>query len=216
MASGDRTKAILGKATYFLGKDFYNQPGLLELAYDIISDCQRKLAEETKCLEGTTTYSVVAEQESYAEPSGYYRLNNIALPSGQYLPLIEIDEFALDRLKKLYVTGSPQAPLYFCRWNGNIIFYPAPKASGTYTMNYWKTPTTTPSASVDPEIPSMFDTALYYNLIAELAPAEVINKPDIATLYLARYEQEKRRALEAWRGTKSQHYRVYSSEAGLR
>ena len=208
MAAGDRSDKIRDKVKTITGlTETYIQDVLIFLLLD---EVQRDVAEETLCIESSGTLTIVASTASYAEPTGFYRSMKLALPSTMIVPITEIDYDEYDRISKVSTTSASQSPIYFTRWAGNVIFYPTPSTSGTYTWYFWKIPSTTTSTSIDPETPARMDTLLFYGVMYKILP----HKQDFkgAEYYRSLYETELLKEKKRQRGSKSMSLPIYSSE----
>jgi len=202
MAAGDRTKRIRDKVRMYVGVDEVKITQAL--IFLTIDDYQRRIAEETLCIEGSASLSV--SNGTVSEPSGFYRLRFIELPDSQILQLREVDLEEFDGLEKSTLSAI-QTPAYFKRWNGTITFYPNP-GTASYTAWYYKIPSTNVSASVDPETPARFDDAIKYGVLSELLP--LVEKS--GEYYRQLYAQELGRALNSHRRTKTLPLELYAHE----
>lgn len=177
-----------------------------KLIYSVMTSIERKLAEETLCLESSDTIAVSSGTATYDEPSNFYRLKLISLPSGQTFTPEEIDKVALDNLQRNSWTVTAQRPYYFNRWEGQITFYPSPNASATYTVYYFRVPSYELGESVDPETPSYMDTALEYGTLADLLP--LTGKFKEGDYFRGKFELELQRAISSRRRTQKGIYSI--------
>lgn len=174
----NRTSRITDQATIILSG--YGGKGLrrvmdaipAELTYRVLQRGQEYLAEETLCIEKSATLTLSGG--SATEPSGFFRMNFIALPSTMPYQMTEIDIREKERLARVLnvdnpVTGSiAEKYKFFYRYGGTIYTWPA-LTDGSYTMYYWGTPTTTVDQDTNPETPARMDRALVYWLVREMA-----------------------------------------------
>jgi len=140
------------------------------------------------------------ESPAGASTSGFFRLKYIELPSGFSRQLEEISPIMRDSLERWPQTPTIQYPVAYSIFDEILTFYPAPTAAGTYIIHFYKIPTTNLGASVEPEITSTFDTALYYGAVAELAPAV---KGSLFEPYQQLYRAEMQRVVGTHRTRKS-------------
>lgn len=210
MASGDRTKQIMGKVQFALaGLNSGNIPGIVQrvpdtLFFDTMGEIATRLCEDTLCLEKSTAVLAVSTSAA-SEPTGFYRGKLIVMPSGYSLQLRELSVNDFDLLTRPTTTTAGQSPLYYKRFGGTITFYPT-VASATYTMFYHGIPTTTPSASVDPETPSFMDKCIEYGTMAELS--SMMGDQTKYAIYMDKYERERVRAMQSFRKTKTVAYTI--------
>jgi hypothetical protein len=189
-STGDRSKKILGKIVNTVSGAVGRHPKLEfnipeTLIYDIMGDYVTKMAQEFHCLETSSTLTVSSSAAS--EPTGFLKFKQIELDTDLYIQPKEIDVKDYDILQRRDYTDPIQTPLYYKRWNGTITFFPA-VTSDSYTAYWYTLPTTTPSATVDPETPAQYDKAIEYGAISEVAV--MAGRNDLAGLYLKRYEEE--------------------------
>lgn len=147
-------------------------------------------------------FSGALTQGQTLDPSGFFRLHYIELPSSFQFPLQEISPIIRDANTRWprnnVITG--QNPEAFSILADVITFYPSIDAAEDYTIHYYKKPTTNLSPTVDPEITDSFDTALYYGAIAELAPA--FNK-ELFIPFSQKYQAEIERVIAIQQRRKS-------------
>lgn len=174
------------------------------LIYDRMSAVQRRLAEESLCLERSEDVSIVASTADYDEPSGYYKLKQINLPSGSTIEPVEVDQATFNNLSRVGVATT--AVQYFSRWNGQIHFWPTPGSAATWTFFYYALPVYDLGRSNDPETPSYMDDAIEYGALAELLP--LAGKFDLAQFYAAKYAMEQQRVKDSWRTTKNNIHEI--------
>lgn len=187
---GDRSKNILGKVLLMISggvgkmsKANFNIPEAV--IYSVMGDYATKLAQELFCLETSSTLTVTDSEAS--EPTGFLKLKQIELGTDLYIQPKELDVSDFDIVTRYQYSDSIQTPLYYKRWNGTITFNPT-IASDSYTAYWYSLPTTTPSASADPETPAKYDKAIEYGTISEIA--NMAGRVDLANLYLNKYQQE--------------------------
>lgn len=210
MAAGDRTKLIRDRCRAFYGLVNGSIPNSINLdlyIYDTIDAIQKRIAEETLCLEVEANLSIA--DSIAAEPSGFYRLKFVELPSSStnFIP-DEVDPLEFDHLTRTAV-DSPLGYYWFKRWDGNIEFFPRP-GTATWSIHYYAVPTTNVSASVDPETPSIFDKAIEYGVLADVAPTTA--KPAAGGVYADMYGREFERARSAYRRTKTVGLSIYQDD----
>lgn len=210
MAAGDRTKLIRDRAIVFAGllpKMAADRPAFEKLVFQTIDSYQKRIAEEVLCLEGKTDLSINSSGEA-TEPSGFYRLKFIERPSSLRINFApeEVDPVEFDYIKRVITGSGGLSQYYFKRWNGTLTFHPNPGAV-TWTIHYYKVPTTNVSSTVDPEIPTMFDKALEYAVISELMP--FAEKFEAAQYYRGLFEMELNRVRTSFRRTKTVGLSIY-------
>lgn len=206
-----RSKNILARVRTLLnahGDDPLNNDQIFFTA----TEKGRDIAESFMCVESSLSLSIVANTATYdlttsgGNPTGWYRLKYLAAPSTDRTTVLEKDKGEFDFFKR-YTRVSTGLPIWYINiWGGTLEFYPTPTASATWTLFFYKSPTTTISKTVAPETPSAFDTAIVYGTIAELAP--LLGKTDVAEFYAGLYEAEKMRGLNAWRGQRSEPQQI--------
>ena len=207
MAAGDRTKKIVGRVWAIIADGGPNIPAPVDresLIHGAINDFQRRIAEEALCVE--TSANLTVSSGTTSEPSGFFRFKLIALPSGQTLQVEELDLTEYDYITRYSPTSFPQSPIYFKRWAGTLTFYPTP-SNATYTGYYWKIPSTDVSTSVDPETPAIFDKAIEYGVLSDIAA--LVRKPDLIKIYHPLFLEELERVKSSWRRTKRGSYDIY-------
>lgn len=203
MPTGDRSKTILTRVQAAVAGLDQGSLSLLQKTvtptqiFDLAQEAQRRLATELLCLEKDATVTFTSGVG--AEPTGFYRLKQIQLPTTQTWQPTEVSAEQYDDLLRGYFSGG-QTPAWFWRWNGSIRLFPVP-ATGDYTVYYYGIPTTTISVSVDPETPSYMDDALMFYAIRELAVAA--GKNDLVGFYGKMFESERDRLQGMWRKSKS-------------
>jgi hypothetical protein len=212
LGTGDRSKKILGKIQLAVTGSVDESAKLNlkipeETIYDIMGDYAMKVAQETLCLENSSTLTIV--NSTTTEPSGFLRLKLIELDENLSLPLVEIDLEDFDGLSRYDFAGTAQTPLYYKRWNGTITLNPD-VATGSYPVYYWGVPTTTPSSTIDPETPAKFDKAIEYGTLSEVAM--IIGRNDLAGVANIKYESEIGKIkINQWK-TKSRMLQLQSHE----
>lgn len=167
----------------------------LTVIHDQIQRAQTILAEETLCLESTGTLTV--SSNSATQPTDFYRLKLIRMPSLQWYQAQEIDVGEWDQISRLikFAVGTQ----WYYRWNGTIKFY-YNLADGSYDVYYYALPSTTVSTSVDPVVPAYMDNALTLFAVKELLP--IAGKADRAGFYEAKYREEMERVMRSYRRSK--------------
>ena len=125
---------------------------------------------------------------------------------GSTLQVEEVSIEEYDYITRSITFPAPQKPLYFKRWNGTFTFYPTP-SDNSYTLFFWKIPTTNMSSSVDPETPAVFDPVLEYMSVSKLAP--FVGKFDLVPIYDGLYRREMDHAVESRRRTKRSSHSIY-------
>jgi len=171
--------------------------------YDKLQRAQEHLAQEFLCIEKSDA-TLTMTSGVITEPTGFYRIKQIVLPSGQYVQPVEVDIEVYDQLTRTYFTAG-QEPTFYKRWGGSITFFPTP-SDGTYTMHYYGVPTTQIAQSQNPETPQILDEALFYFAMKECAPA--VGRLDLVPLYEGKYMAEKSRSLGSWQRAKTINYAV--------
>ena len=166
--------------------------------YDKLDEAQHQIASDLLCIEksGTLTMS----SGSASEPSGFYRLKQIVLPTSQTVQPIEVTASEYDDIIRKYTTNTGQSPIFYWRWAGSIKTYPN-LSDGSYTVYYFGVPTTTIAYGTEPETPTYMDRALLFWAVKECAM--MVGRADLATMYDERYDRERSSCLKRWRGTKT-------------
>lgn len=176
--------------------------------YDSLNDVQRNIAIDTLCLESSSTITTNSSGVA-TEPTGYFRLKRIVFPDNTEIFPVELDVQEYDVIQHQLFTNISTTVQYYKRWNGSFTFFPNPGVQ-TWTIHFYKTPTSTIDASTDPEIPQYMDKMLEYGAITQL----LLYKNDEASLakaqmYTALYEGERARRIAEWRRTKTVSNEIY-------
>jgi len=176
--------------------------------YDGLNDVQRQIAQRLLCLEATSTITTNSSGVA-SEPDGYYRLKRIVLPDNSYIFPKEIDVQEYDVLQHLLFTDISTSVQYFKRWNGSFTFFPNPGVQ-TWTIYFYKNPTTTITSSDDPEIPEYMDEALLYGTLGQLLLYKNSAEGLAASkMYRDLYEREMKNLVDRWRGSKTNSNEIY-------
>lgn len=190
MATGDRSKKILGKVQLSIvgsinkvSKFNFNIPETV--IYDIIGDYATKIAQELFCLETSSTLTV--SSSTVSEPTGFLKFKQIQLDTSLLIQPVELDVEEYDRVSRSQITDWVQTPLYYKRWGGTITFFPA-VTSASYTAYWYKIPTTTPSSSIDPETSAQYDKAIEYGVVMDVAT--MAGRNDLNAMYEEKYQRE--------------------------
>lgn len=168
------------------------------LLYDIVQRGQEMLAEETLCIEKSATLAF--SSGSAAEPTGFYRMEYLVLPSSVANQAIEIDRQEQDRLSRLLTAqdtaggNAVPADQYLYRRAGTIYSW-ASLTDGDYTLYYWGRPTTTVASDTNPETPAYMDTCLLYYLVKEAA--HIVESDKTMALYEQKFQMEFERIQSA-------------------
>lgn len=176
--------------------------------YDGLNDVQRQISQRLLCLEATSTITTNSSGVA-SEPTGFYRLKRIVMPDNTYIFPKEIDVEEYDVLEHLLFTNIATRVQYYKRWNGSFTFFPNPGVQ-TWAIYYYKNPTTTISASDDPEIPEYMDEALFYGTIAQILLYK--NTPEAfaaSKMYRDMHDREMKTLIERWRATKTNSNTIY-------
>lgn len=160
--------------------------------------------------DNTSVSFMIGASDAFLESSiqnsttGFYRINFVQLPSGSTQNLKQVNRATLTWLK--LNGGTPTTkPTHFSVYDNTIEFWYTPSA-GTYTVHYYKTPTTAISSSSNPETPERFDPLIKYGAICELAP--MVGKFDLAAYYAKLYADEMQKAPTKEELTKSQFNKI--------
>jgi len=174
MAVGDRSRFIRQNVMGALHDQSGLGEGQLEIVYDSINRVQRRIVEETQCLEAQFDLITVSGQELYSLPSDFLR-ERILIPTGSSIPLQEISLSKLDKLKRLQSTSTSTGIFYYYKWNGQLGLVGSqglsPSDSITISIYYWRSPdaeTETISDTYDPILDRRWDTALFYGAVADI------------------------------------------------
>lgn len=208
MLSGtDRSKHILSRTRMILG---LNDDTIVqsEQIFLVASEKQRELAEDWNCIESSMSLAVVSGTKDYdlttvaGNPTGFNRLKLLAPPMTSRSIIYELDVNEEDFYER-YTRVSTGLPIWYIKiFQGSLHFFPTPTATETWTVYFYKSPTTTISKTVGPETPSAFDTALVFGTVAELAGG--IGKPDLVSVYMPLYQQAVEQAITRYRGTRTE------------
>lgn len=195
MAAGDRTTGILGRVRLRTGLDTKKYPD--SLIYSTIGLAAQELAERILCLEQSGTITIDANGDA-STPAGFYRLKQIVMPTNVRFQPTELDPQRFDLVKRQLFSAATTYVQWYKIWgNGaTISFYPVP-AIATWTILYYGLPTTTPSASVDPETPARMDRMIEYYVCSDILPI------DQSVPFRALYNQELEREFLSQRRTKT-------------
>lgn len=206
-----RSKYILGRTRTILGLKTDSPVGNDQIFFTA-TERSRDIAESLLCVESSMSLSIVANTSTYdlttsgGNPTGFFHLKLLAAPLTDRTTVIEKDPGEFDFFRR-YTRVSTGLPIWYINiWNGTLTFFPTPSASATWTLYFYKSPTTTISKTVGPETPSPFDTAIIYGTVSELAL--MAGKDNLGALYMQKYEEEKQRGLEAWRGTRTEPQQI--------
>jgi hypothetical protein len=161
--------------------------------------------------DNTKVSFMIGASDAYLESSisntttGFYRINFIELTTGYTQDLKQVNRGMLKWLK--LNGGDPKTvPTHFSVYDNSVEFWGTPDKAGTYTVHYYKVPTTTISALVNPETPERFDPIIKYGTICELAP--MIGKYDLATYYENKLKEEMQGGTGKQELTKSQFNKI--------
>ena len=203
-STSNRIGKILSQAVWILDKYADGRiKGVMRtlpsaLLYDIVQRGQEMLAEETLCLEKSATLAF--SSGSSAEPTGFYRMDFLVLPSTSGEQPIEIDIEEKDRLTRMLTAqdtaggNAVPADQYLYRRAGTLYSW-ASLTDGNYTLYYWGRPTTTVASDTNPETPAYMDTCLLYYLVKEAAP--IIEEDKTAIMFEQKFQMELDRILSA-------------------
>lgn len=144
--------------------------------YESMHRVQKRIAEESFCLEGTVEITTAAGQETYAVPDDFiveYKL----MPAAS-TPLQEINLTMVDKLKRARASSdstdtSVNNVFYYYKWGNEIGFLQAnggsPQDAQVITMYYYRQPDDTiPSDTIDLEVNSRWDTVIALGVLADL------------------------------------------------
>lgn len=206
-----RSKYILGRVRDILGLKDESRIGNDQI-FAIATEKSRDLAESLMIIESSMSLSIVANTNTYdlttsgGNPTGFYRVKLIAPPLTDRTTMVELDRNEIDFYQR-YTRVSTGLPIwYYSLWGGTMTMYPIPTASSTWTIYFYKSPTTVISKSVAPETPSSFDSTIVYGTVAELAP--MVSRADLAQNYIEMYIADKQRAIEAFRATRTENKQI--------
>ena len=175
MAIGDRSKNIRMNVMQSLKDPSGLGDGQVEIVYDSLNRVQKRIAEESECLEDIFNITLISGQELYTLPSDFLR-ERMVVPVGGSVAITQIGMDDLARLRLLQSSGSSSPDIaYYYKWNGQIGFMDAngiaPSTSSTITLYYWRYPNIVSeimSDTVDPVIDQRWDTALFYGALADI------------------------------------------------
>lgn len=197
-----RAKKIRNRIRLIVGADNGTVPN--KLIYDRMDAVQRRLAEESLCLERSEDVSIVSGTADYDTPTGYFKLKHIQLSSGTTVEPQEVTRQEFNELTRVGVATTAQ--LYFTRWNNQISFYPTPSSSDTWTFYYYALPVYTLGRSNDPETPTYMDDAIEYGALSELLP--LAKNFELGQFYDGKFRMEEQRVKDSWRTTKNNIHQV--------
>lgn len=196
-----RSKNILTRVRIALGNpDDLKMPS--DNIFFIATEKQRDIAETYMVLESSMDLSIVANTADYdltggSVPTGFFRKKLIAPPSGSRSIIFELDVNEFDFYKR-YTRVSTGLPIWYVKiWQGTLTFFPTPTATETWKLFFYKSPITTISKTVAPELSSSFDSAIVFATVMELDPAQFEK-------YLPLYEQALERAINSYRATRTE------------
>jgi hypothetical protein len=200
MAAGDRTDGIFGRVQLTLGTLDWKKLALIvknipnQLIYDLIDQAQQRIAEDTLCIEKSTTTLAVSSGVA-SEPTGFFRIKLLLAPSGKTCQLQEVDPVEWDFWNRA-TSVTAQTPSIYKRYGGSITFWPTPD-DGNYSLLYFGTPTTNVTTAIDPETPVLFDKAIEYAVVRD--GAAIVGRVDLVPIYATLYQQELARIKERYR-----------------
>lgn len=179
--------------------------------FAVATEVSKTIAEEFTCIESSVSLPIVANTASYdlttisGSTTGFFRLKLIAPPTTSNTKFTEFDSDSFDNLERYSSTTIQAYDQYFKIWDDTIKFYPTPTSSATYTIYYYKIPTTTISTSVSPETPQQFDNAIILGTLEELLASDF---GDLSDKYSMKYMQSKSECFLNWRNTKTTSHNV--------
>ncbi len=180
------------------GLKFDNMHVTNDHIYRLADMIQQRLAEDYLCIESSFSLSVVANTSTYdlttngGSATGFFRMKILSPPVGTTVLPVEIDLPFAEEITRSALSTTGFQVLYYRIWNGQLKIIPTPTSSATWTVWYYKTPTTEISSSTAPETPAVFDNSIVYGVLSELSP-----------IMTGKYEIEAKRALNGWRAKHS-------------
>ena len=170
--------------------------------FDSLNDTQDQICQRLFCLEKSATITTDINGTA-SVPTGFLRLKRIVMPDGTQIFPKELDVMEFDLLQHLLFTNISNTIQYYKIWNGVITLFPTPSIQ-SYTMYYYGLPTTDISASVEPEVPYWMDDCIRFgctaDMLVQLGDEKSLPK---AQYWKQLYDEEVKRLLEVWRGTKT-------------
>lgn len=136
--------------------------------YDLIYQAEMEIARETKMLEGVTTTTSTAADNTYSFPTGVLEIKRVEY-NGCKLQRIDFREDDAITLANSDTTAQG-TPLYYFVWAETLYLRPIPDTSSdTIRIYYFKMPTAVTSASQTLEVPSLFHMCIVDYVAAEMA-----------------------------------------------
>lgn len=172
------------------------------LIFDSINDTQKQIAQRLLCLEGSGNITTDANGAA-SLPSGFFRLKRLVLSDNNQIFPKEVDVENYDILQHLLFSNISTTIQYYKIWDGSITLFPNPGIN-TYTMFFYALPTTTISASVDPEVPDYMDDCLRFGALSDLWNYKEGEEAILLAQYWKRlFDEEMDRLEQMWRKTKT-------------
>lgn len=208
-----RSKNILAKVRAYLGQ-LDDTDGVNDLIFALATAKMIDIAETYCCVEATGTLAVVANTADYdltsfdsgTTQSGFFRKKLLSPPMSSRATIQEQDVNEWD-FQKRYGRVTTGLPLFYIKIFKNILtFNPTPTATESWTLYYYKSPTTTISKSVAPETPSSFDSAIACDVAAHLWAQKGNEKASL--MYATKAANEEARGVESWRARKTEAIQI--------
>jgi len=179
MAIGDRSKNIRQNVMGAVRDPSGLGQGQVETVYDSINRVQRRIAEESECLEEKYDITTFPGQELYLLPTDFLR-ERVLIPTASLVPVKKISMTDVERIKRIHsqtdITGTVTVDVfYYYKWNNQLGLLgsnsAAPSDSTVISLYYWRYPNAsneTISNTVDPVVDARWDTALFYGAVADI------------------------------------------------
>jgi len=203
-----RSAQILSRVRTLLGQIDDTEPSN-DLIFALATLKMIEIAEEHLCVEASATIPIVSGTAAYnltsfdagVTQSGFFRLKLLAPPIASLVTIEEQDIVDFD-FQKRYGRTSTGLPVWYIKiYDDTLTFNPTPGTTESWTIYFFKSPTTTLSKTIGPETPSSFDTAIAYGAASELALRK--GNADLSAKLDALYEEKKQKAMEAFIGQSS-------------
>lgn len=178
MATGDRSKRIRSNVQRVLNnRGETREEGLGLAIYEAGDRIQRRIADETLCLETTLDDITVANEELYSLPDDF--ISERAVRVDGSLPVIKINRDKFVSLKRMLASEdtsdeSASDLVYYYIWENQIGFLiasgAAPSSAITFHIDYWRYPSTSEKLSdtKDPVVDRRWDDCIFKGIVAEM------------------------------------------------
>ena len=179
MAIGDRSRNIRQNVMGAVRDPSGLGAAQVEVVYDSINRVQRRIAEESECLEERFDITTFSGQELYMLPTDFLR-ERVLIPSASSVPIKKIDMGEMSSIKRIhnqtsFSNASTPDIFYYYKWNGQMGLIDsagnAPSQSSVVSLYYWRYPNSTNetvSDVIDPIVDPRWDTCLFYGAVADI------------------------------------------------